>query len=281
MQGEDAAEEQHDDLAEERTDLQIRQQRGAFTNRPDARGEHHPQRLGESVELGRLLAESLDDPDTGDGLLGHRGHLGLTLLRCPRRRIHLRVHASGDVHEDGEDEHEEHRERWRQDGHDDDSQDDLETRPDDGRQQPGRLLDEHQVGVDPSDQRAALHAFVRGRIEMLEVVVEVVADVVLDVQAEAATGPTPGARQQGTADGERDEQEQPRDERTRLGHERVVDHDALDERRGDDGTGPQHDRDQRGQENLAVPRHIRRQPAKPPGLDRVATRWGGSSRDSP
>ena len=124
-------------------------------------------------------------------------------------------------------------------------------------------MDQHQVGVHPREHLAALHAFVRARVQPLQVCVHVVADVVEHrVRHPTAVVPPqragPGPQHRGA-----DQHQQPGHQRTGVFHQRAVHHHLLDQGDQHQPGGPAdggHDRDG---DVAPLPAEIGREPTQP------------------
>ena len=84
--GQPAAERENAHLPEGRDGLQRRVVPGLQPHHPQPGREQLPADRLEPVELLLLLAEALDHPHAGDGLVDHAGHVARLLLRVPARR---------------------------------------------------------------------------------------------------------------------------------------------------------------------------------------------------
>jgi hypothetical protein len=84
------------DLAEHGDALQGGGEAGLEADQPHAGPEQVGAGVGQVVELAVLLAEALDHPHAGDGLVDHAGHLAGALLGVPRGGEDRGAQAEGD-----------------------------------------------------------------------------------------------------------------------------------------------------------------------------------------
>jgi hypothetical protein len=264
-QGEPAAEGQHADLAEGRHGLHGRAEPAGEPHRPQPQREQPAGRAGQPGQLVRLLAEALDHPHAGDGLVDHPGDLAGLLLGGPGGREDGPPGAQPEREQHRPERESHQRQQRRQPGHHHQRRHEQQHVAAQHRQEGQHGLHDGHVGDRAADDLAGLDLVLAGSVEAFEGPEHRVPQVELNVEGQPAAQVTtdepeaephqPGGQQRHQVGGDR----MPVDD------DDVVDDLAFDQRR-DGGHRAAQDRAAEGQEHVtAIAGHIAEQATQPAG----------------
>ncbi len=131
-------------------------------------GEEPPRRVVEAVELVLLLAEALDDADTGDRRLDDSGHLPHVLLGVPVRREELAAAFERHDPQGWTDEERHDRQHRRQRQHQDDRHDEEQDVRELHRHHAEQALDQVEVRDGPAHDLSGLQVVLLRAVEAFQ-----------------------------------------------------------------------------------------------------------------
>ena len=186
LEGEGAAEGEHDELPDGRERRQRRGEPRGEPCRAQAVAVELPGDPGQPRGLPLLLPEALDDADAGDGLLDALRDLGRALLGRPRRREEPPAHDHRERERHRQRDERDDGEQRREPRHDHDGDDDLRDRAHRVRHHPEQALDLLEVGVRARDHLAGAQCVLPRAVEPRDRAEHPAPQVVLHRQREPA-----------------------------------------------------------------------------------------------
>ena len=208
-----AAEGEDRHLAEGGDRLQQRLEARGQPDRPHLRAVEVLGGGGDPLQLAPLLAERLHHAHAVDRLVDDLDHLAFALLGVPGGGEDLGPHPVADREQGRRDDQADQGQRRREPQHHAQRQHHQQDVAAHHRDEHQEALDERRVAAGASDELAGRHPVERGEVHLLEVRLHLVAEVVLDLERDlAAAVPAQVGGEEG-ARGDRDQSEQPGQQR--------------------------------------------------------------------